>query len=755
MNRDDVDALQSAVSDRYRLERQIGAGGMATVFLAQDLKHRRNVAVKVLHPDLAASVGAERFLAEIRTTANLQHPHILPLHDSGEADGFLFYVMPFVTGESLRDRVFREQRLPIDDAVSIVREVADALDYAHRAGIVHRDIKPENILLSEGHAIVADFGIARAVSQSEPSNLTQAGQVIGTPAYLSPEQVTGEPLDGRSDLYSLGCVLYECLTGELPFSGSGVAMLTQRMVAPPPSAWSRRNDVPPQLDQVIRTAMATDPSARFSSCRAFSGALAAPMAAPPGRDGRAIVVLPFANSSPDADNEYFSDGLTEEISTDLAGIKSLRVISRTSAMRFKGTGKDVRAIGRELGVRYVLEGSVRKAGTSLRITARLVDAENDAQLWADKYGGTMDDVFELQERVSREIVRALGLTLTTDEAQRLAHRSITNVRAFELYLEARQELRRGIGIAIGTERGLALLERAIALEGESAPLLGLQAWAKVAQVKAGIGGAGVLDEVQRQADALLATAPDSPYGHGVHGYTLHERGRYLQAIGHFRQALARDPNDTDSRFFLGVSYVCTGLVEPAVETAARLVADDPLSSLSWIATGVAPWFKGEFAGSIASFRRALELDPQNFIAHWTIGYTHAMLGDLVAAADEVSWLVAHGPKAPYTIQLQSLVRSLEGDVAAGLAIVSAVDLGPFDPHMRFHFAESFAMAGATEHALGVLETAVEMGFCPDEFVQLHCRFLEPIRAHARFPRIVALATQRSASVREAVAAMTP
>ncbi len=745
---DRIRQLNSALGGRYQIDRELGAGGMATVFLAHDLKHHRPVALKVLHDDLASSLGVERFLAEIRTTANLQHPHILPLHDSGEVDGVLYYVMPFVNGESLRDRLNRERRLSVNDTTQIVQEVADALDYAHRAGVVHRDIKPENILLSDGHAIVADFGIARAVTQTDARHLTLTGQVIGTPAYLSPEQVTGAPLDGRSDLYSLGCILYECLTGELPFSGNAMAMMAKRLTESPPSVRTARGDVPEHLDRVVRTAMAPESSARYDTGHAFIAALKTPVVVPHKSDKRAVVVLPFVNQSPDADNEFFSDGLTEEISTDLARIKSLRVVSRMSALRFKGTTKDIATIGRELGVQFVLEGSVRKAGASLRITARLVDAHTDEQLWAQKFSGTMDDIFEVQERVSREIVQALGLTLTSDEDRRLSHRDIKNVRAFELYLEARQELRR---LGVATARGQLLLEQAIAIEGESAPLLALRAWGMVALLRTGLGDPTTLDEIERKADALMTMAPDASFGYAVRAWARYERGDFRAAIPDFRKAIARDPSDLDSMLYMTTALNMSGLFDAAKDSASQLLATDRLSWMAWVAVGTVGWFDGSSAG-IDSLRRAVELDPANLIAHWCLGYAYSTVGDHTAAAGEVAWLVAAAPHIPYTIQLQSLVLAQQDDTRHALTLAASLDLSPFDSHITFHFAEVFAMCGETERALDVLESSVNKGFCPTPFIAVHCRFLESLRSHVRFAPIVATARAMSDAIRRDVAA---
>src|SRR5215218_1896435 len=267
--------LQSALADRYRLNREAGAGGMATVYLAQDIRHGRPVAVKVLRPELAAVIGAERFLAEIKLTANLQHPHILPLFDSGEADGYLFYVMPFVEGETLRDRITREKQLPIGDAVRITTEVASALDYAHRRGVVHRDIKPENILVHEGQALVADFGIALAASKASGARMTETGMSLGTPHYMSPEQAMGErEITPRSDVYALGAVLYEMLTGEPPFTGSTAQAVVARVVTESPrSLTAQRHTIPPHVEAAVLTALEKLPADRFTTATEFAEAL--------------------------------------------------------------------------------------------------------------------------------------------------------------------------------------------------------------------------------------------------------------------------------------------------------------------------------------------------------------------------------------------------------------------------------------------------------------------------------------------------
>ncbi|HXL05430.1 MAG TPA: serine/threonine-protein kinase, partial [Gemmatimonadales bacterium] len=275
---DPFEQLRPALADRYALERELGRGGMATVYLARDLRHGRPVAIKVLRPEIAAVLGPERFLREIAVAARLTHPHILPLHDSGQAGGSLYYVMPYIEGESLRDRLDREGQLPLEEAVRITREVASALSYAHSHDVVHRDIKPENILLSGGEAVVADFGIARAISAAARGQLTETGIAIGTPGYMSPEQgAASARVDERSDIYSLGCVLYEMLAGEPPFTGpSAESIVRQHLAAAPPRVSAMRAAVPPAIEEAIVRALAKTPADRFATAAEFVEALAAP-----------------------------------------------------------------------------------------------------------------------------------------------------------------------------------------------------------------------------------------------------------------------------------------------------------------------------------------------------------------------------------------------------------------------------------------------------------------------------------------------
>jgi serine/threonine protein kinase/tetratricopeptide (TPR) repeat protein len=767
-----LDRLRNALAGRYRIERELGQGGMATVYLAYDERHHRQVAVKVLRTELASSLGPERFLREIRIAANLTHPHIVPVFDSGQIVGstdrgiaaagegsadLLFYVMPYIEGETLGQRLKRTRAIPIAEAVTILREVSDALSFAHARGVVHRDIKPDNVMLSDRHAVVTDFGVAKAVAGATTAEgLTNVGIAVGTPAYMAPEQVAADPhVDHRADIYALGTLAYELLSGRPPFqAASPQQVLAAHVTQTPDPVSTHCGDLPRDLETAVMRCLEKNPADRWQSADDLWQALGAlgtgsGAAAVAGKaKKRAIVVLPFANQSADPENEFFSDGLTEEIIADLAKVHALSVISRTSSMQLKGTDKDVRTIGRELGVRYALEGSVRKAGQSLRITAQLIDALSDAQLWAGKYGGTMDDVFDLQERVSREIVRALDVTLSSDEDRRLADRPVADPRAFELFLQVRQEIRR----YNVTDQVQALLGQAIAIEGRTPALKALEGWANLHIVRSGRStDRHELDTAAAIAHELLAEAPDTPHGHHILGYVAYEQGRNADAVHHFEAAVARAPNDADSLFMLGIVYVGSGLAERGEEFAQRLVASDPLSPLSWQFAGSWLWFVGRAAEGVEKQAVSLRLDASNLIVRWCTGYNDALAGRVAEAAVHADWLQANAADVAYTKQLGALVAALQGRPETARTILADLNTGPLDAHTRFHLSESFAMAGDTDRALDLLEQAVEGGFHPDTFIAEYCPFLAPLRDHPRFPAIADLAKARARVFREAIA----
>jgi eukaryotic-like serine/threonine-protein kinase len=457
-----------ALAGRYTVERELGRGGMATVYLAEEKKHARKVAIKVLRPELAASLGAERFLREIGIAARLSHPHIVPLIDSGEVDGLLYYVQPHVPGGSLRERLKKEPRLPVKDALRIAREVGAGLDYAHRNGFVHRDVKPENILFADGHAVLADFGVARACSvpgMPAPADVvTDAGIAVGTPEYMSPEQASGESsLGNQSDVYSLACVVYEMLAGEPPLRGSGArATMAKHVTEVPRPVRALRPEAPAAVERALAQALAKDPAERFASAADFTAALHAegPGARPSPAVTRSVAVLPFVNASPDADNEYLSDGITDELIDALAKIDGLRVSSRTSVFALKGKPLDVRAVGALLGAAVVIEGTVRQAGRRLRITAQLTSTDDGRLLWSQRFDRTLDDVFAIQDEIARTIVGTLRATSFADLAEPVPRRYTDNLTAYGLYLKGRYAWNKRS--QEGVAEGIRYFEQAIA-----------------------------------------------------------------------------------------------------------------------------------------------------------------------------------------------------------------------------------------------------------------------------------------------------
>jgi len=751
----------------YEILGSLGAGGMGEVYRAADRTLGREVALKILPAALAGDPGRiERFRREARAVATLNHPHIVtiysveqaapsPASTGSEQTVVHFLTMELVEGTPL-DRLILPAGLPVEMLVTMATQLADALAAAHDKGIVHRDLKPANVMVTgSGRVKVLDFGLAKVTEASsagtelETIAQTSDGIVMGTMPYMSPEQVEGQAVDTRTDIFSLGVMLHEMATGARPFQGGSQAALLSAILRDVPASVSHaRPGIPGELGDLISRCLEKDRERRLQTAaslrealetlgrRLASGPVTRRTDSGQGRARRSIVVLPFANLSPDAANEYLGDGLTEEIITDLSKVRALSVISRTSAMQLKGAKKDARTIGRELGVQYVLDGSVRKAGNSLRITAQLIDAAADAQLWSEKYSGTMDDVFEVQERVSREIVRALDITLTSDEHRRLAERPIADPRAFELFLQARQEIRR-----YAADRAVTLVREAIRIEGETPPLTALLTWTKVLQVRSGVGrDRALLDEAEGEVRRLLVRVPGESYGHSLLGHIAYERGRMPEAVHHLKLALDLEPNDSDTLLMLTITYSGAGQNAPALDTARRMMACDPLSHLSWMAVGVPPWFVGEAAQGIPALQRGLEIDPHNFIIHWCIGYAYALLGRMADALRHAKILHDMGPAVPYTRQLLSLIDGLEGRPGAALERIAALDVAPLDPHHLFHLGESFIVAGEHDRGLELLERSVP-GFYPYLYLAHYCRFLDPVRETPRFKAVLATARE--------------
>jgi TolB-like protein/tRNA A-37 threonylcarbamoyl transferase component Bud32/Flp pilus assembly protein TadD len=683
------DRLTAALADRYRLERELGAGGMATVYLAEDLRHHRRVALKVLRPDLAAALGPQRFLREIETTARLAHPNILPLLDSGEAGGTLYYVMPYVQGESLRESLAREKQLQLDDVVRIAREVADALSYAHSRGVVHRDIKPENILLESGHAIVADFGIARAVDQAAGGRLTETGVALGTPAYMSPEQAAGSrDLDSRSDVYSLACVVYEMLAGQPPFTGpTAESVVYQHLAAMPPHIAGIRPAVPESVAAALQRALGKTPADRFRTVALFAEALGAQVSATatpvavaaatpaavaaatlarfgrswrraavlavaalavlvgavalgsrllPGRAGArhprtAIAVLPLENLSPQGPYAYFAGGLHDELLTQLAKVAALRVIGRTSVAAYAGSAKRLREIGDELGVGSIVEGSVQVAGNRLRVIVQLIDPVTEAHLWAEHYDRTLEDAFAVQSDIARRIVEEVGATLTSAEAGAIAAAPTQNAAAYQLYLQGLEYYRRPGIYRRNLEIAQQLYERALALDSTFA-----LAHAALSSVHLAMYGPGNdrtparLDRARREAAVALRLAPDLPQAHLAAGQVRFiadddSRG----ALDEFELGLRGAPNDADLWGWIGYAHLGLGNWDSAVVAREHAVRLDPRNANRFHVLGDTYHYLHRFPEAIAAYRRESALAPDVVQARLSMAWSYIMWkGDL-------------------------------------------------------------------------------------------------------------------------------
>jgi len=709
--------LQRAVADRYRVEREIGRGGMATVFMAQDPKHGRPVAIKVLHPHLAAALGSERFLREIQIAARLQHSHIVPLYDSGQGEGLLYYVMPYIEGESLRQRLQRETQLPLDDALQIGRAVAAALDYAHRHNVVHRDIKPENVMLHEGAAMVTDFGIAKAVTAAASDNLTQTGTAVGTPAYMSPEQAGGEAeLDGRSDIYSLGCVVYEMLAGRTPFTGpTAQSIIAQCFAEPVPPLRSLRDAVPDGAERAVLRALAKVPGDRFATAAQFAqamgsvGASTPPGAMPAAQGGgaKSIAVLPFVDMSPQRDQEYFCEGIAEELINALTKIGELRIASRTSAFAFRGKDVSIRRIGEELAVAAVLEGSVRKAGNRLRVTAQLVNVADGYHLWSERYDRDLEDVFAIQDEIAGNIVKALRVMLTDQEKRALERPATENVQAYEFYLRGRQYYHQWRKKSI--EYARRMFERAIALDPQFA-----RAYAGIADccsflAKYWDSSKVILEGAESYSRKALELAPDLAEAHVSRGLALSYGKRYDEAEREFETALRLDPKLFEAHYLYGRARFEQGKNAEAAqlfEEASRLRPDDYQAPVfRWqalVALGRKADAEGCHRQALQVLERHVELNPEDSRA--------LNLGGVV------------------------LARGGRGEQAREW-VKRALAIDPEDSWMLYNTACFYAVQGERDEAIKCLEQALELGFGHREWIE-HDTDLDSLRDLPRFQALI-------------------
>ena len=753
----EVAQVKRALADRYRIERVAGEGGMATVYIAEDIKHHRKVAVKVMRPELAATLGADRFLREIDIAAQLNHPHILPVHDSGVADGILYFVMPYVEGETVREKIQREGQLSVTDALRLAREVAEALAYAHKHGIIHRDIKPGNILINSGHALLADFGIARAVG-SEGEALTKTGLAVGTPQYMAPEQSSGDrEIDGRSDVYAVGAILYEMIAGEPPFTGPNArAILTRSMTESPRSLTSSRAGLSPAVEAVVAKTLAKSPADRYATADELAAALdqtmdqvrsgsmtpvstPVPAASPIGKSwaifgistavglgviyamvkryalpnwvlalaalliligvvmmvtttwiekkrvamqpmpswgrfftwentrtggllalglwailatamvlrgpegsgaGGAIrlAVLPFINRGGGAEHDYFVDGVTDEVRGKLTRLGDFEVIARSSSDLYRASTKTPGDIGSELGVDYLLTGTVTwiKMGTEdrVQVVPELIDVKTGASRWQQTYSNSVSDVLQLQSSIAGEVASALGVALGGTERDQVADRPTENAAAYDLYLKGRALPGRD---PVSARQATNYFEQAVALDQNF-----LKAWAGLSRSLVILYINGNRDPAlgarSREAgDRALALDPNAPDGHVA--LANHERfviQDFAAARRHLEAALQFAPNDTEALASLAALHTQEGFPDSAIAVLKRARELDPRSVDVLRGLHRAQLATRSYAEAVATGELALELTPGDILTLQYMAIAHLANGDTSAARQVIN-----------------------------------------------------------------------------------------------------------------------
>jgi serine/threonine-protein kinase len=683
--------LQNTLGSDYAVEEELGGAGMSRIFVANDVSLGRRIVVKVLPPEMAASCSVERFRREIQLSASMLHPHVVPLLSAGEAEGLPYYTMPFVDGESLRARLARDVRLPVDEAIRLGREIAEALDYAHRRGIVHRDIKPENILLHDGHALVTDFGIARALSRSTGTALTGIGVALGTPAYMSPEQGGGDPeLDGRADVYALGCMLFEMLTGAPPFTGlSARAIIVRHFTDPVPRVTALRHDVPAALEQAITRALAKNPGDRFQTAGEFARALdlhvadsarrqIAPVAQPRRRADQQqfVAVLPFENMSADPENEYFADGITEDIIAQLGKIRGFKTIARSSVMRYKKRHQTVAEIAAELGVSHVVEGSVRRTAANLRIVARLMDATGDEQLWTETFDREIKDIFAIQTEVAEHIAETLKTRLSSTDKSLLAKKPTEDMEAYNLYLLGRHHYGKVTGADFA--KAIDYYRRAIAR-----------------------------DPTFARAHASLSEA-QFYLGFGYWGIRPHDA--FPEAQAHAARALELDADSADAHAMIGVflDFYEFDWAPGGIELD-RAVELNPSSAMIRLYRAMHLCAAGDFTAAIADRDVACQLDPSAMSTRGNATWILYLARRVDEAIAEGRTLREMEPGSPYAAFSHGLVCAQGGDAREAVeAFRDAVRLSNRASLYLTMLAYSLAVAGAYKESRAVLRELAEL-----------------------------------------------
>ncbi|MGQ0702999.1 MAG: protein kinase domain-containing protein [Gemmatimonadales bacterium] len=762
--------LQAALVGRYTLLHEIGQGGMATVFLAEDLRHHRRVAIKVLQPEFAAITGPERFLREIAIAAGLGHPNILPLLDSGDAGGFLFYAMPYAEGESLRNRLDRDHQLPLDDALCITREIGAALSHAHARGVTHRDIKPENILLFGGQAVLTDFGIARAVTASGEKALTSTGMIIGTPTYMSPEQATGDAAVGpQSDQYSVACVLYEMLAGHPPFVGPTPQAITARKLSDPvPRLTTVRESVSPALERSITRALAKSPADRFPTVDAFLASLAAGGTEIPAKRPRArlnrrklgavlvilalmavvggvwvlaksraspprfarVAILPLRNLPTDSVPSYVLEGMTAGLISELARLERVEIMAPASVETYRGGSRPHEVVGRELNVGAIVEGELGGSDRGLRLALRLFRPDSLAPLWTGTLEGSAGAIDSLQREAAATVARQLGAELPRRNPRRPASREVE-----DLYLRGRYHL--STRTPEGLQNALDYFRQALAAAPAHAPsYAGLAEYYSVLPFYTSAIPAEEFSKAKAAAQRAVELDPMLPDGHRVLGYVkAFGDWDWAGAEAAYARALALKPSDADLHHAVSRILAARGRIPEAVAEAQKAHQLDPLSLVAHANIGVIYYFGRNYSEAERRMRATLELNPDFPVAHWGLGLVYEQMGRLADAEAEILKAIAVAGRGRNWLGSLGHLYGIAGRRAEAEAILRELQQRSRGPTGDYQMALVWAGLGRGDEALTALERALEERSTLMSYLAMDPRF-DPLRSSPRFIALV-------------------
>ena len=752
----------------YRILKEIGCGGMARVYLGDDPKHSRRVAVKVIRSELAASLGRERFLREISIAARLRHPNIVPLYDSGDEKGLLYFVMPYEEGLSLRERLRRDPPLTMDERVSALRDIARALAYAHEQGVVHRDIKPDNVMLSGGAAVVTDFGISKAVSSAQgvdaTGTLTQSGSGIGTPAYMAPEQAIGDPTtDHRADIYSFGCLAYELFSGKPPFQGTsshsviaahiGTAAVRMQKAAP---------DVPPQVADLINRCLEKNPDERPQNAQellsylesdrspqrgystrlltravaaivlvaAVAGvALAVRNRAEPG--AFTVAVLPLVSVGRDSLQQELADGLSDEIATELFKVTGIRVVSRRGVANYRGQRElEPASIGKQLGARFLVMGSLREVNGRLVVFSQLIDAKDGSMLWSDRFDRVQSDLGPVRDEIVRAVGdtlhRMLGVQATVATARKPGRTS--NPEAYRLYILAQRALdRRGLSVKASAE----MFRRATEMDTSYAQAYsGLSLAVALSPYFGPTSAHDVAAEATAAAQRALRLEPTLAQPHIALGLVYQNAYQWDRAATEFRTAIALESRDVEARVQYGRHLLFRDRVNDALAQFLAARAEDPASALvsSWVSYSY--YLRGQMDSALVESTRAFQSDSTNT--------TTLALGSLVRVKAgrpvEARQFIERGQPANETV---FYVLAATGDTSAAMARLRKFELTT-PRRWRAETNRAYAMLGAhdTAQALNALERATDENEIWPTLHSTRDPIFDPIRNSARFQRLL-------------------